>query len=94
MSFYPQTAVQADSQLDVDLDAAILADIPGVTSKDAKERDPLENAYVMAAYIVRQTCLLQIAGPAVETPMIPFLEQKVAQLVCLSLCCYYISMHH
>jgi hypothetical protein len=58
-----------------------MADIPGVTSSDAKDIDVLGDAYIMAAHFVRQTCLLHISGSMVKTPMVPFLEQRVALLV-------------
>jgi hypothetical protein len=84
VSFYPPGSANADSQLDVDLDVALKPNIPGFALKDAKETDTLDDAYVLAAYLVRQICLLQISGPMVKTPMVPFLEQIVASLVCLS----------
>jgi len=71
--------------VDVDLQAAILSQIPGITARGAnylKNIDFLEDAYTMAALCVRQACLLQLSGHLVKTPMVPFLEQVVASLVC------------
>ena len=65
----------------MDLNAAFLADIPGLTSPDAKDTDPIMDAYIMAACLARQACLIQLQGRLVKTPIIHFLEEKVAELV-------------
>ncbi len=83
VSYHPTAPTQTGSQLDVDLNTALMAEIPGLTSKDAKDTDPIMDAYIMAAFIVRQACLLQLQGPMVKTPMVHFLEEKVADLVCV-----------
>lgn len=85
MSYHPPTPVHDNSQWEVDLDKALVADIPGFASNDAKDIDVIMDAYIAAAHFVRQTCLLQIYGPMVKTPMVHFLEEIVASLVCLFL---------
>lgn len=84
MSYHPAAPAQTGGQLDVDLNAALMADIPGLTSKDAKDTDPIMDAYIMAACVARQACLLQLQGPMVKTPIFHFLEEKVADLVCVA----------
>jgi hypothetical protein len=81
VSYHPVAPAHTGDQLDVDLIAALMADIPGLTSKDAKDTDPIMDAYIMAACLARQACLLQLQGPMVTTPMVHFLEEKVADLV-------------
>jgi hypothetical protein len=81
VSYHPAAPADTDSQLDVDMNAALMADIPGLTSKEAKDTDPIMDAYIMAACLARQACLLQLQGPLVKTPMVHFLEEKVANLV-------------
>jgi hypothetical protein len=81
VSYHPATPFQAGDQLDVDLNAALMAEIPGLTSNDAKDADPIMDAYIMAASLARQACLLQLQGPMVKTPIYHFLEEKVADLV-------------
>lgn len=92
VSYHPAAAAHSGGQLDVDLNAALMADIPGLTSKDAKDTDPIMDAYTMAACLARQACLLQLQGPMVKTPMFHFLEEKVADLVCV-VCFYVLSAY-
>jgi hypothetical protein len=82
VSYHPAAPTHTGGELDVDLNTALMADIPGLTSKDAKDTDPIMDAYIMAACLARQACLLQLQGPMVRTPMVHFLEEKVAELVC------------
>jgi hypothetical protein len=90
VSYHPAAAAQTGGELDVNLNAALMADIPGLISKDAKDTDPIMDAYIMAACLTRQACLLQLQGPMVKTPIVHFLEEKVADLVCIP-CIYLLS---
>jgi hypothetical protein len=54
----------------------------GVLSGEAKDLDVIEDAYLMAAHMVRCACVLHISGDKVKAPMLSFLEQTVAIMVC------------
>ena len=72
VSYHPAAPAQAGSQLDVDLNAALMANIPGLTSQNAKDTYSTMDAYIMAACLARQACLLQLQGPMVKNTSGPF----------------------
>jgi hypothetical protein len=80
VSFVLNAREKVDTLLDGDLQKRITDGIPGL-SNGPKETNVVQDAYIMAAHMVRCACALQISSGQVETQMILYLEQIVSSLV-------------